>query len=87
MVDVVIRRQQTAIVIMAVVVVEGEGEVEVVEDVEACQGGLIIVVIAITGCFTCFIYGLWLINYFDINCLVMVSGLPSSASWQDLKVR
>lgn len=46
MVDVVIRRQQIAIVIMVVVVVEGEVEVEVevVEDVEACLGGRIIVV-------------------------------------------
>lgn len=85
--DVVIHRQQTAIVIMVVVVAEAEAEA--VEDVEACLGGPIIVVSLIPpGTDVIQILSMVrLINLFYFNYLVMVSGLPSSASWQDLKVR
>lgn len=88
-VDVVIHRQQTAIVIMVVVVAEAEAEAEAVEDVEACLGGPIIVVSLIPpGTDVIQILSMVrLINLFYFNYLVMVSGLPSSASWQDLKVR
>lgn len=74
--------QQIAIVIMAVVVV-------VVDVVEACRGGRIIVVSSSispgNGYYASFIFCLSPdhLKYHS----VMVSGLPSSASWQDLKVR
>lgn len=82
-VEMVIYLHQIAIVIMAVVVV-------VVDVVEACRGVQIIVVSSSVPPSTeyCVSFIICLsTDHFYIYHSVMVSGLPSSASWQDLKVR